>query len=64
MNSKLFKNRLRTYYVAGSIPGIRETAVSNTDRVPALRELTTWGEGKKGGEQSGTTTDGGRDSGE
>lgn len=60
-NSKLFKNVLRTYYVPGSIPGVGETAVNNTDGVPTLMELMTWGTGRKYGEASTLGTDGRRD---
>lgn len=55
MNSKSFENILRTYYVPGSIPGVRETSVNKTGRVPALTELMAWEEG----EQCTATTHGG-----
>ena len=45
MNSKSFRNILRTYCVPGSIPGVRETAVNKTGRVPTLTELMAWGRG-------------------
>lgn len=47
LNSKLSKDVLRTYYVPGSILGVGETAVNQTDRFSALMELMTrvWGRG-------------------
>ena len=55
--SKLFKDVLRTYYMAGSSLHVGETAANETDRVPVLVELMTWSES---GRSQLTTADGGR----
>lgn len=56
-NSKVFTEVLRTYCVPGSIPGVGEIAVNETERIAVLMELMTCMTGDRGSSQLTTTTD-------